>query len=199
MSDYNKKPQKLVSKFHIKLPEWANSYIDKIQDKKLDTSGKRASVAIELSRLNVKHDSGGPFGTVITDSEGTILGIGVNRVVPGESSMLHGEIVALFMAQAKTNSFTLHKQKAILTTSAEPCVMCWGALNWPGLSLLEYCASSTNVELLTNFDEGPKPINWKKTLKGVAVNHLKESEHEACLVLELYAKNNGFIYNRDAS
>lgn len=190
-------PRKLVSEFCITLPEWAKSYSESIQHQILDSPEKRAKVAIELSKLNVEHDTGGPFGTVITDLKGAILGIGVNRVVPGVSSMLHGEIVALFMAQANVQSFTLHQHQAILTTNAEPCVMCWGALNWPGLSKLEYCATSSHVETLTTFDEGPKPLDWKTTMKGVQVEHLKEYEDNACLVLTSYAKKNGVIYNRD--
>lgn len=186
------------------LPEWMADYRKDLDVRlmanqghtRLETPEARMEVAIELSALNVKNGTGGPFGTVITDKSGNILTLAVNRVVPQSSSMFHGETTALMVAQQNIGNFTLSEKGAILTTSAEPCVMCWGSMAWSGISRLEYGAQSPDVERLTGFDEGPKPEDWAAKLApfGIEVAHVPTQEKAAQAVLANYAKG-GVIYN----
>ena len=55
---------------------------------------KNLRKAIELSKQSI--DSGSsPFGCVIVDAEGKIVGEGHNRVAPDNDPTAHGEIVAI--------------------------------------------------------------------------------------------------------
>ena len=57
-------------------------------------------LAIELARQNVLRGTGGPFGAAIFErSTGALLSVGVNSVVRLNNSTLHGEMVAIMMAQ----------------------------------------------------------------------------------------------------
>lgn len=54
---------------------------------------KNLRKAIELSKQSI--DSGSsPFGCVIVDAEGKIVGEGHNRVAPDNDPTAHGEVVA---------------------------------------------------------------------------------------------------------
>ena len=55
---------------------------------------KNLRKAIELSKQSI--DSGSsPFGCVIVDAEGKIVGEGHNRVAPDNDPTAHGEVVAI--------------------------------------------------------------------------------------------------------
>ena len=82
-----------------------------------------------------------------------------------------------------------------LVTSAQPCIMCAGAVLWSGVKSLLFGASAEDVEAITGFDEGPLHPKWREELekRGVRVmGPLLESE--ANVVLRDYVKT-GQIYN----
>ena len=56
-------------------------------------------LAIELSRLNIQHGTGGPFGAAIFEREtGRLLAPGVNLVTSLDCSVFHAEMVAIMVA-----------------------------------------------------------------------------------------------------
>lgn len=73
------------------------------------------SLAIHLSDRNITEGTGGPFGAAIFERhEGrgagsycTLVSIGMNRVVTLGNSTLHGETVAIQLAQRRVGSYTL--------------------------------------------------------------------------------------------
>src|SRR5688500_17974614 len=103
---------------------------------------ERMRLAIELARQNVLNDTGGPFGAAIFEkASGRLVDVGVNRVVPLNNSLLHAEIVAFMMAQARLRSYSLRAAKLPaheLVTSCEPCAMCLGACQWAGVDRIVY-------------------------------------------------------------
>jgi len=187
----------MIKEFTLSLPEWAFTLINEYQDKHLsDESAMK--LAIMLAKMNVQNETGGPFASVILDSNGTLVSIGVNRVVPSSCSIAHGEMLAIALAQKKLGNFDLALGEAELTlfTSAAPCAMCVGGIFWSGIKRIVYAATSEDVEQIIGFDEGPIHPNWTEELKArnicVEKNFLRD---QAIEVLTLYSKNKGVIYN----
>ena len=83
--------------------------------------------AIELSRLGMEKEQGGPFGCVVVKG-GEVLGEGYNMVTTSNDPTAHAEIVAIRAACKKSGSYQLHD--CDIYTSCEPCPMCLGAIYW---------------------------------------------------------------------
>jgi len=83
--------------------------------------------AIELSSIS----TGGPFGAVIVDSAGNIVGEGHNEVAVNNDPTAHAEVVAIRRACANSNNFSL--AGCTIYTSCEPCPMCLAACYWARL------------------------------------------------------------------
>ena len=122
-------------------------------------------LAIDISARNVKEGTGGPFGCAIferhEDDSISLISIGMNRVVTLGNSTLHGEMVAIQMAQKKLKTFSLQMplectpcddggEKKMrhfeLFTSCEPCAMCLGATLWSGVSRIVCGAGKDDAE-----------------------------------------------------
>jgi tRNA(Arg) A34 adenosine deaminase TadA len=56
-----------------------------------------------MSRRNIEANTGGPFGSAVferfPDGTAKLISVGCNRVVPCNNSTLHGETVAIQMAE----------------------------------------------------------------------------------------------------
>jgi len=160
---------------------------------------ERMQLAIELSRQNILHGSGGPFGAVVFDlASYRLVGAGVNRVVPSGLSIAHAEIMALSDAQLKLGTFNLGDSGSghfELVTSCEPCAMCFGAIPWSGISSL-LCGATDQDAREIGFDEGPRHPQWGEELerRGIRVR-TQVCRDMARQVLQDYAKDSGTIYN----
>ena len=77
----------LYAQLHLTLPPWVHDQVD--ADAVYETVNSRITLAVELSQLNVSHQSGGPFGAAVFNIAGRLLGVGVNRVVPHYCSAAH--------------------------------------------------------------------------------------------------------------
>jgi guanine deaminase len=88
--------------------------------------------AIELSAIS----TGGPFGAVIVDREGNIIGEGHNEVTVNNDPTAHAEVVAIRRACANSNNFSL--EGCTIYTSCEPCPMCLAACYWARLDKIYY-------------------------------------------------------------
>lgn len=182
---------------HVEYPPWVASLVD--WDSSYNTDEERMRLAIAVSRANVEHGTGGPFGAAIFEADsGRLVAVGMNSVVRLNNCTLHGEMVAFMMAQQCVGSFTLsaaHLPVHELYTSCEPCAMCLGATLWSGVRRVVYGAAREDASLL-NFDEGPVfPASYRYLEdRGITIqrNLLRD---EARAVLELYRSNSGRIYN----
>jgi len=157
------------------------------------------SVAIELSRRNVAEKTGGPFGCAIFErfqTHSKLVSVGMNRVVPLNNSVLHGETVAIQMAQARAGTFTLKSEGRSfeLFTSCEPCAMCLGACFWSGVGRI-VCGAKKEDASAIGFDEGPVFETSYQYLrdKGIEVKFGVMRE-EAADVLRQYGASE-IIYN----
>ena len=180
------------------LPAWLGGYL-RSRGAVFPTRAARARLAIELSRLNVKHGTGGPFGAAIFDARsGRLISAGVNLVVGGNCSIAHAEVVAIMAAQRIVGHYDLGAGiggPVELVSSTEPCTMCQGAVLWAGISRLVYCARGDDACAI-GFDEGPKAPDWIAQFKARGIGVTRDVCRKAAVaVLQSYLKRRGPIYN----
>ena len=180
----------------LQLPAWVNGFITK-QTYDFSQTQERMRLAVDLSRENFLRGTGGPFGAAIFEyPEHRLISVGVNVVVPQHTSLAHAEILALLLAQEALQTHDLGKKPLELVTSSQPCLQCYGAIFWSGLSRVVTGARAQDVEALAGFDEGPLPRDWEGewAKRGITL----ESDilrGQACSVLEAYQASGAPIYN----
>lgn len=186
----------LIRDVPITLPDWILRDFPTCLTCTYSNDEEKMALAVELSKRNVAENTGGPFGSAIFDGENRLVGVGVNRVVPLQNSALHGEMVAIMMAQRNLKTFVLPRT-CQLFTSCEPCAMCLGATLWSGVGRL-VCAASKDDAQAIGFDEGPVFKESYEYLKKKGVDVVKGVlTKEAAEVLKNYGET-GFIYNGDS-
>ena len=183
---------------HVELPAWVAQQVAVGQ--RIENDAERLAMAIELSRLQSVHGSGGPFGALVCDdATGEVIGVGVNLVESTGLSSAHAEWVAWSMAQSHMGQYDLgadSNRAMTLYSSSQPCVACWGGLVWSGVTRLVYGATKDDVEALLGFDEGPLPNDWRARLesRGIAVAGPLQRK-QAVQALEFYKQSGGLIYS----
>ncbi len=184
----------LYAQVHLTLPAWVHREI--ATDAPYPDDASRMALAVRLSELNVREQSGGPFGAALFTDDGRLLGVGVNRVIPSNCSVAHAEMMAFATAQQRLQQFRLNQsgRRVILATSSQPCAMCYGASFWAGIDEILIGARADDVQTLAGFDEGPLPADWagEWEKRGIAVKRdlLRD---EACAVLKRYGES-GLVY-----
>ena len=187
-----------ANSIRIDLPDWISGFVHHLPER-LETAEERMGAAISLSEQNVRHDTGGPFGAlVVSEKDGRVVAVGVNRVEPQLCSAAHAEIVALSLAQRRMGNWSLAATELgplQLITSCEPCAMCLGAIPWSGVSSVLCGATKADAEA-AGFDEGVRPPDWVDVLarRGIDVR-TGVLRQQAARVLERYARMGRSIYN----
>jgi tRNA(Arg) A34 adenosine deaminase TadA len=185
----------LYAQVHLTLPAWVHDAVDLSTPYPGDEA--KVAVAIELSRLNVEAQSGGPFGAALFGPDDRIIAIGVNRVVPHNTSLAHAENMAYMLGQQRLQTPRLNDvvKPITLATSSQPCCQCYGATIWAGIDRLLIGASASDVEELTSFDEGPLPADWVGELNRRGIEVVQGVNRDAALsVLRSYGEANGAHY-----
>jgi tRNA(Arg) A34 adenosine deaminase TadA len=185
-------------KLVLALPDWVRSFLEK-QDSVFEDIEDRMHLAIELARLNVERETGGPFGAGIFEREsGKLIAVGVNVVLDTNCSLAHAEMVCIGLAQQKLKTFDLGAEGLPayeLASSAEPCAMCLGAIPWSGIRRL-ICGARGQDACEIGFDEGVKVPDWADTLENRGITVLQDVlRKEAREVLIKYKESGGLIYN----
>ncbi len=185
----------LPVQIHLTLPAWTQHVVD--MGRLYPTDEEQVLLAIELSRMNVEQNSGGPFGAAVFTAEGRLISIGVNRVIQQSCSAAHAELMAYMTAQQRLQQFRLNAngEKITLATSAQPCCQCYGATVWAGIDRLLIGARSEDVESLTGFDEGPLPADWVGELNRRGIEVRQDICREAARsALARYRELEGQVY-----
>lgn len=182
----------------LSLPSWLEEYVEN-SGRIFPAIEDRMRFVVGLSRMNVRHETGGPFGAAVFDREtGELLAPGVNLVTNANCSVAHAEIVALIIAQQASGSFDLGESGRPhyeLIASTEPCAMCLGATPWSGVRGLITGARGEDAEAI-GFDEGAKPPDWVRALEKRGITVTRDVlRDEAAAVLQEYAASGGEIYN----
>jgi tRNA(Arg) A34 adenosine deaminase TadA len=188
--------------FTLSLPAWLEE-LGSQENRLFPTIEERMKYVIELSRLNVRHETGGPFAAAIFCSDdGSLLAPGVNLVLSARCSVLHAEVVTLIAAQQKTATYDLSSEELApyeLVTSTEPCGMCMGAVAWSGIRKLICGARGADAEE-AGFDEGEKPTAWAEALAQRGIQVTRDiCREQAASVLRDYRAGGGVIYNPSRS
>lgn len=185
----------IVKNWHnitLSVPTWINTWAEDVPAF-LPTVNQRMALTINLAQTNLKH-GGGPFAAAVFNRQsGALIAPGVNWVVPGKSSLLHAEVMALALAEQAQGHYELASQGEFeLVTTVEPCCQCLGVLLWSGISSLVCGAHSADAEAI-GFDEGPRAIDWTQALaqRGICVTR-EVMRKEAIEILQSYT---GEIYN----
>ena len=186
-----------VSAVTIRHPPWLAAAVD--WDRHYASDEERMRLTVSLARRNVRERTGGPFAAAVFEREsGRLVAVGTNGVVRANNCVLHGEIVASMMAQARLGSYTLRAEgmrEHELVTSCEPCAMCLGATLWSGVRRL-VCGASREDARRLDFEEGPVFPESHAYLaeRGIEIV-LGVCRAEANEVLEMYVREGGEIYN----
>ena len=190
----------LYAQVHLTLPAWVHDAVDTARTYVDDAD--KVALAIALSRGNVEHGSGGPFGAVVFGADDRIIAVGVNRVLPQTCSVAHAEMMAYMLAQQRTQRARLNLDDdgrvvgpITLATSSQPCCQCYGATIWAGIDRLLIGARAEDVMALTPFDEGPLPADWIGELEKRDIAVTRDIERAAaCDVLRAYGSGGGGKY-----
>jgi len=183
----------------LSLPAWFDATDMRLEFSANDFDGAM-QLAIDLSRANVTHQTGGPFGALVVQIEtGRVISAAVNCVEAQDCSSAHAEIMALSLAQRALKTWNLsadhQKHDLALISSCEPCAMCWGAIPWSGVKKVVCGATKDDAES-AGFDEGARPATWIQDLKDRGIEVLTGVLREkAAKVLRDYAASGQTIYN----
>jgi tRNA(Arg) A34 adenosine deaminase TadA len=183
---------------NFELPGWIEEVVGD-PERVYPTAEDRMRLAVELSRMNVEHGTGGPFGSAVFDLETKrLVAPGVNLVTTAGCSIAHAEMVAIMFAQRAIGSFDLggpDQPMRELVASTEPCAMCFGATPWSGVRRL-VCGARDEDARAIGFDEGPKLPDWKAALEERGIEVFRDVlRDEAASVRRHYAESGGVIYN----
>lgn len=178
------------------LPDWVPSIAAPGDDVGTTGAAVDAAVGIAIESASRGH---GPFGSVIVDADGVLVESGFNHVIAGLDSTAHAEIHAIRRAEQRLEMHDLGEpDRAPLTlyASCEPCVMCFGAIYWSGLSRVVAAASAEQAEAL-GFLEGPvTPQMWERARgeKDVTYERGVRGELDPARPFEVYETEDGEIY-----
>ena len=180
------------------LPEWVGPFLEK-QDSVFVNPEDKMRLVIELSKLNIENETGGPFGAAIFELDsGKLIAVGVNIVIDSNCSLAHAEMMSIGLAQQKLKTFDLGAENTPayeLVSSTEPCAMCLGAIPWSGVRRL-ICGARGQDACDIGFDEGVKVPDWTDTLKSRGITILRDVlREEARDILIKYKESGGLIYN----
>jgi len=138
--------------------------------------------AIELANIS----TGGPFGAVIVDEEGKVIGEGHNEVTVNNDPTAHAEVVAIRRACANINNFNL--EKCTIYTSCEPCPMCLSACYWARLNKIYYCNTREDAANI-GFSDDFIYNEFKKTANERYIPIVKVDNVDAIKTFERWNKN----------
>lgn len=148
------------------------------------------SLAVAEARAGIRSKHGGPFGAVIVKN-GKVIASGHNCVLKNNDSTCHGEIAAIREAEKKLETFDLSDCE--LYTTAEPCLMCLGAILWANISKVYYgCSVEDTAKIGFRDKKFEKLLNEERgRLRGM----LEQRDREMCLeVFEEYERLDKTIY-----
>ena len=127
---------------------------EKIDEVKLARAKK---IILDLYKeLANKTSNNRSFIAAIYDNKGKLIAKAANSVVTGSCSLNHAEINVIREAERILGTYDLSPYHLSLYTSAEPCIMCAGAIIWSGIKEVYYGVPLECIQELANEDQGPK-------------------------------------------
>jgi len=179
---------RLAHDFSLRLPAWIDDELAGARET-LPSLDERMDFVNRLADRNFREGNGGPFAAIVVETEtGAIVSAGVNVVLSTNISSGHAEVTALGLAQRRLGNWDLGAEGLPahqLVVNWRPCVQCYGATLWSGVTSLVVAGDGPELEELTGFDEGPMVADWAEQFerRGIAVTQdVRRAE-----ALEVYA------------
>ena len=121
------------------------------------------ALALKLSEIAVTKNQT-PFGAVVVDRNGQVIGQGHNTVLADFDPTAHGEIVAIRDAWRRAGSLQALAGSTVYT-SCEPCLMCTFVIAQSGIGRVVYAARGSDVPTYRRLAETdlPKVAAWVNT------------------------------------
>jgi len=142
--------------------------------------------AIKEAYEGINHGHGGPFGAIIVDKDGKIIGRGHNQVMKQHDPTCHGEVMAIRDACARLGTHDLTGCR--IYTTGDPCPMCFGAILWANITEIYFGCSVEDTEEIgfrdAKFYEMSTPEGKAKLVKQL-------SREECWKLYQDYLKING--------
>ena len=169
----------LPTQYSVTLPEWV---ADEVADADLSTDEAKMALVNRLARRNFQEKTGGPFAALVV-SDGRLVSAGVNLVLASGLSSSHAEVVALALAQTAVGNWDLGADgaKRELIVNWRPCVQCYGATMWSGVTRLVVAGDGPELEQLTKFDEGPMVADWAAQFEARGISVTQDVLREEAL------------------
>lgn len=108
--------------------------------------------AVALARQNVRSGMGGPFGAVVADKDGHILGEGVNSVASRSDPIAHAEVLAIRRATEKRGETRL--EDCVLYCSSEPTMLGQALIINTGIQKVFFALSHEEVGARRQNEDG---------------------------------------------
>lgn len=102
------------------------------------------NLGIEEARKTMNENIGGPFGAVITDSDGNVIAVSSNTVLGSHDPTAHAEINAIRKACRILKTHDLSGY--ILYATGYPCPMCLSAIMWANIKKVYYGTNLKDAE-----------------------------------------------------
>lgn len=116
---------------------------------------RRLRRCVELAHTALENGHA-PFGAILVDHEGRTLNEDHNRTTDDDQT-LHAEMGIIRWAVA--NLAPVHRIRATVYTSCEPCPMCAAAHAWAGLGRIVYATSNAQlIQWLTEWRLPTPPV-----------------------------------------
>jgi hypothetical protein len=121
----------LYAQIHLTLPSWVHEEVD--AEKLYPDAASRIALAIDLSRLNVQHRSGGPSAPRCSAATAACSAWASTAWCRRSARPRTAEVLALATSQQRTQAYRLNVggSRITLAASSQPCAMCFGACCGP--------------------------------------------------------------------
>ena len=134
--------------------------------------------AIDLAENNARSGKGRPYGAVITDKNGHILGEGVNGSGSRIDPTAHAEIIAIRKAAEKLGKTDL--SECVLYCSSEPTMMGRALIVSAGIERVFFGLSHKNIKLINGTESQPRSSNtvYKQLCKAEAEHMFRKWQQD---------------------
>lgn len=142
--------------------------------------------AIKQSQKSLK-DGGFPAGAVVV-KDGKIISRGVSQGFKLNDSTSHSETSSIRKACRKLKTTNL--QGSILYASLQPCLMCFSAANWAGISKIVFGCQKTEKMLKGGCYEGKNDIYQinSNNSRQIILEYIPDFESESLRLLDQWLK-----------
>ena len=147
-------------------------------------------LGIEEAKRTMNENKGGPFGAVITDSDGNVICTASNRVLERHDATAHAEVMAIRKAGEILGTHDL--SGCILYATGYPCPMCLSAIIWANIKKVYFGTNLKDAEDIGFRDDFIYRYLMKKDSDTL---ELLELDRDECLELfKEYKVKNKEIY-----